>query len=321
MRRFLLVVPLLLACDRVRPPANVATPDVPQPAPAPVVAAVVPPDTTPVVVPPAIDTTVVQAGAPADSAAPAPVDSAPAAAPTNTAAAPRPEFNVPPRFPAPKPAPESEPMEFDPEGGPTLPFVQYAECEGENCARSIVAYSCMATTLLAEPDQDAQIVARIPEGEFVQARRDLLITSPGIVVVKQDFQLDWDEGRNDIVSRADLVDLAEGDTVYVLRALDRGRWTWAYHGQLHDSGEFWATAGRGGAKRMESEYAVRRSAPTREQWWEVTRLDGTSGWWLHSVSGTRPRQEQHDELQSVSRLQRERDDCVKVKARRTAVKR
>ena len=318
MRRLLLVVPLLVACDRVRPPAQVATPDVPAPAPA--VAVVAAPDTTPVVAPPAFDSTVVQAGAPMDSAAAAPVESTTVAPPTSTVAA-RPEFGVPPRFPAAKPAPESEPMEFDPQGGPTLPFVQHGECEGESCARTIVAYSCMPATLLAEPDQEADIVARIPEGEFVQARRDLLITSAGIVVVKQDFQLDWDESRNDIVTRADPVDLAEGDTVYVLRALDRGRWTWSYHGQLHDSGEFWATTGRGGAKRMESEYAVRYSAPTREQWWEVTRLDGSSGWWLQSVSGARARQEQHDELQSVSRLQRERVDCEKVKGRRKAVRR
>jgi len=207
-------------------------------------------------------------------------------------------------------------MEFDDESVPVLPFVQHGECEGESCARSIVAYSCLATTLLADAADDAPVVARIPEGEFVQARRDLVLRAAGIVVVKEDFQLYWDEGRNGIVARADTVDLAEGDTVYLLRALDRGRWTWAYHGRLHDSGEFWATPARAGVKRMESEYAVRRAAPTREQWWQVTRLDGTTGWWLHSVNGARAREEQYDELQSVPRMQRERDDCAKVKARR-----
>jgi hypothetical protein len=313
MRRLLLVVPLLLACDRLRPPpSKVATPEVPAPAPA--VAAVTVADTTPVVATPASDSTVIQAGAPMDSAVVAPVDSA-SAPPVSTAAAPRPEFDVPPRFPAPKPAPENEPLEFDPEGGPALPFVQYGECEAENCARSIVAYACMATTLLAEPDPDAEIVARIPEGEFVQARRDLIVTSAGIVVVKEDFQLDWDESPDDIATRADLVDLAEGDTVYVLRALERGRWTWAYHGRLHDSGAFWTTTMRNGSKRMESDQAVRRSAPTREQWWAVTRLDGSTGWWLQSVTGASPRPERHDELQSVSRMQRERDDCGKVRKR------
>jgi hypothetical protein len=308
MRRLLLVLPLLLACDRLRPPAKVATPDVPPPA------VVVVHDTVRVVVaPPAPDSTVVQAGAPMDSVA-APVDStAVATAERAPAAARRPEFDFPARLPALAPAPENEPMEFDPDGSPALPLVQHGECEGENCAQSILAFSCMATTLRADTDQDAAVVARVPEGEFVQARRDLVLSAPGIVVVKEDFQLDWDEGRTDIVPRADTVDLAEGDTVFVLRPLERGRWTWAYHGRLHDSGEFWATTNRNGSKRMESDYAVRRSAPTREQWWHVTRLDGTSGWWLHSVNGARLRQEQHHELQSVSRMQREGSDCNKVK--------
>jgi hypothetical protein len=316
MRRLLLVVPLLLACDRLRPPAKVATPDVPAPA-----VVVVRDTATPVVAPPAPDSSVVLAGAPADAVVAPPADSASAAPPVTTAAAPRLEFGVPPRFPAPRPAPENEPMEFDADGTPVLPFVQHGECEGENCARSILAYSCMATTLLAEADQEAAVVARIPEGEFVQARRDLVLSAAGIVVIREDFQLDWDQGRTDIVPRADTVDLAEGDTVFVLRPLERGRWTWAYHGRLHDSGEFWATISRNGSKRMDSDYAVRRSAPTREQWWHVTRLDGTSGWWLHSVHGARLRQEQHDELQSVPRMQRERDDCGRVKGRRTAVRR
>jgi hypothetical protein len=314
MRRLVLVLPLLLGCDRLRPPAKVATPDVP----APTVAVVR--DTTPPAVvappPPALDTTVMLAGAPADSAATAPVDSLAVKLESATVAVRPLELTPPARLPALAPAPENEPMEFDDESVPVLPFVQHAECEGESCARSIVAFACLATTLLADPDDDAKIVARIPEGEFVQARRDLLLRSTGIVVVKEDFQLYWDEGRNGMVARADTVDLAEGDTVYVLRALDRGRWTWAYHGRLHDSGEFWATATRSGAKRMESDFAVRRSSPTREQWWQVTRLDGTTGWWLQSVNGAKVREEQYDELQSVPRMQRDRDDCTKIRARR-----
>lgn len=320
MRRLLLVVPLLLGCDRVRPPAKVATPDVP------VRKVAVVRDTTPPVavapVTPAPDTTVMLAGAPMDSAAaaPAPADSTRAAPTDDVAVADRrPELAPPRRLPALAPAPENEPMEFDDESVPVLPFVQHGECEEESCARSIVAYSCLATTLLADTDDSAKVVARIPEGEFVQARRDLVLRSVGVVVVKEDFQLYWDEGRSGIVARADTVDLAEGDTVYLLRALDRGRWTWAYQGRLHDSGEFWATTSRNGSKRMDSEYAVRRVAPTREQWWQVTRLDGTTGWWLHSVNGARAREEQHDELQSVPRMQRDHDDCAKVKARRKAI--
>jgi hypothetical protein len=315
MRRLLMVVPLLLGCDRVRPPAKVATPAVP----APTVAVVR--DTTPPAVvtppPPAPDTSVVQAGAPADSGVAVRADSTVVAPPESaTVAVRRPELLPPARLPALAPPPENEPMEFDDESVPVLPFVQHGECEGESCARSIVAYSCLATTLLADPDDDAKVVARIPEGEFVQARRDLVLRAIGVVVVKEDFQLYWDEGRDGIVARADTVDLAEGDTVYVLRAQDRGRWTWAYHGRLHESGEFWATTTRSGAKRMESDFAVRRSSPTREQWWQVTRLDGTTGWWLQSVNGAKAREEQYDELQSVPRMQRDRDDCTRVKARK-----
>ena len=317
MRRLLLVLPLplLAACDRVRPPAKAATPQ------APASAAAVVRDTTPaitVAAVPATDTTVTLAGAPVDSAVAAPVDSAPLARPDSaTVAVTRPEFMRPPRLPALAPAPENEPMEFDGEDAPVYPFVLHGECEGESCARGIVAFSCMATTLLAEADDDAPVSARVAEGEFVQARRDLVLREAGIVVVKQDFQLYWDDAPNGIVARADTVDLAEADTVYLLRALDQGRWTWAYHGRLHDSGEFWATTTRSGAKRMESEFAVRRSPPTREQWWQVTRLDGSTGWWLHSVNGARMREEQHDELQSVVRMQRDHDDCAKVKTRRT----
>lgn len=319
MRRLLLVVPLLLGCDKLQRPAKVATPDIP----APKVAAVRD-TTTPVAVAPVAPapdtTTVVQAGAPADSsAAAAPADSTPAPPPDSAAATVRrPELVPPTRLLALAPAPENEPMEFDDESVPVLPFVLHGECEAESCTRNIVAYSCMATTLLADTDDSAKVVARIPEGEFVQARRDLVLRSVGIVVVKQDFQLYWDDSRNGFVPRADTVDLAEGDTVYLLRALDRGRWTWAYQRRLHESGEFWATTARNGAKRMESEYAARRVAPTREEWWQVTRRDGTTGWWLHSVNGARVREEQYDELQSVPRMQREGDDCTKVKARRTS---
>ena len=108
--------------------------------------------------------------------------------------------------------------------------------------------------------------------------------------------------------------LAEGDTVFVLRYLEQGRWTWAYHRRLHDSGEFWTTITRSGAKLGESEYAVRRSHPMREHWWNVTRLDGSSGLWLQAVSGDRSEQESHAELQPVS-VVRKPDNCPAVKAR------
>ena len=158
-------------------------------------------------------------------------------------------------------------------------------------------------------------MSNLPEGELVQVRRDLHMKEAGVVVVKQDFVLERDQTPTTEVARSDTVHLAEGDTVFVLRNLERGRWTWAYEGRLHDSGEFWATTTRTGAKRMESELAVRRSLPRREHWWSVTRLDGSAGWWLQGVSGEPEETEAHDELQSVSGVRTGVDVCARVKSR------
>ena len=205
-------------------------------------------------------------------------------------------------------------MEFDSEDFPILPHVNYGDCEGENCSANFVAYSCRATVLRATASGSAPVVARVAQGELLRVRRDLHLQSAGIVVVKQDFVLDLDEAGDQVVSRTNTVHLAEGDTVFVLRYLELGRWTWAYHGRLHDSDEFWTTANRSGARLGQSEYAVRRSHPTREYWWSVTRLDGTTGWWLQAVSGDRSEQESHAELQPVA-VVRNPDSCPAVKAR------
>jgi hypothetical protein len=307
--RWLLLLPLLVACDRLRPPARAerAVDSVRT------VVAVAPDTATPVVAPPpAPDSTTAAA---LDSVAPSAVpDSIVAVAVPDTVAVRRTAFVVPARLAKLPPSPESEPMEFDAEEFPVLPYVRYGDCEGDGCESGFVAYACRPAVLLASTEQDAPAAAQIPAGELLQVRRDLHLVSAGIVVVKQDFSLDWDEGKNDVVARADTVDLAEGDTVFVLRYLARGRWTWAYHGRLHDSGEFWSAATRTGAKRVESEYAARRSLPTREHWWNVTRLDGTSGWWLQAVSGNRSDAETHVELQPVS-VVRTPDGCPAAKAR------
>jgi hypothetical protein len=309
--RWLLLLPLIAACDRLRPPprAERAIDSVRT------VVAVAPDTATPVVAPPpAPDSTPV--AAPDSTVVAAVPDSAVVVVAPDTTAVRR-AFVIPARLAKLPAAPENEPIEFDAEEFPVLPQVNYGDCEGDNCAASFVAYACRPAVLLATTEPDAPAAARIPEGELLQVRRDLHLVSAGIVVVKQDFELDWDEGRSDVVARADTVHLAEGDTVFVLRYLERGRWTWAYHGRLHDSGEFWSTATRTGAKRGESEYAVRRSLPTREHWWNVTRLDGTSGWWLQAVSGNRSEVETHGELQPVS-VVRTPDGCPAAKTRPAA---
>jgi hypothetical protein len=308
--RWLLLLPLVAACDRLRPPprAERAVDSVRT------VVAVARDTAPPVVAPPPPDSTPVAAPDSAVSAAP---DSAAVVAAPDTAAVRHTAFVIPARLAKQAPVPEDEPIEFDSEEFPVLPHVSHGDCEGDGCASSFVAYACRPAVLLATTEPDAPIAVRIADGELLQVRRDLHLASAGIVVIKQDFALDWDEGRSDVVARADTVQLAEGDTVFVLRYLERGRWTWAYHGRLHDSGEFWSATTRSGAKRGESEYAVRRSLPTREQWWNVTRLDGTSGWWLQAVSGNRSEAETHGELQPVS-VVRTPDGCPAGKARASA---
>jgi hypothetical protein len=273
---------------------------------------------TPVVTPlPAPDSTAVAAP---DSASAAVPDSAALSKPESLAVLPR-ALVIPASLSRPSPAPENEPLEFDAERGPVLPQVSYGDCEGDRCSTGFVALSCVPTDLRSTASPDASVAVRLPEGELVRVRRDLHMVEAGVVILKQDFALEWDETPTAEVARSDTVQLAEGDTVFVLRYLERGRWTWAYQGRLHDSGAFWTTTTRTGAKRAESALAVQRSVPRREHWWNVTRLDGTSGWWLQAVSGEREETESHDELQPVFGVRTSADVCGKLKsARATASK-
>ena len=319
--RWLLILPLIVACDRVRPPAPAEKAAVPVPAPAPVIAAAPAPDTAPVVALQSMpDSAAVPAPAPApDSVVAVVPDSAPAAK-SESAAVAKPEAVVRPRaliIPASlaqlPPDPENEALDFDGVGAPVLPYVSHGDCEGARCSTGFVALACVATNLRSDARIDAPIAARLPAGELIQVRRDLHMVEAGVVLVKQDYDLEWDETPTAEVARGDTVHLAQGDTIFVLRSAARGQWTWTYRGRVHDSGEFWSTTTRRGVRRMESDIAVRRSLPRREQWWSVKRIDGTTGWWLQSVSGEREETEAHDELQQVTR--NGADACAKGKKR------
>jgi hypothetical protein len=207
-------------------------------------------------------------------------------------------------------------MGFDGVGAPVLPYVSYGDCEGARCSTGFVALTCVATDLRSAASVDAPIAARLPAGELIQVRRDLHMVEAGVVLVKQDYDLEWDETPTAEVARGDTVHLAQGDTIFVLRNTERGRWTWIHSGRVHESGEFWSTTTRRGVRRMESDIAVRRSLPRREQWWSVTRIDGATGWWLQAVSGEREETEAHDELQPVSGVRTGADACAKVKTAR-----
>lgn len=314
--RWLLIVPFVVACDRVRPPAQAEKPVVPASTPVPMITAAPAPDTAPVVM--------LQS---AHDSTPAPVHDSVVAMVADSAAAPTPEsarvrpraLMIPASLALLPPDPENEPLVFDAVGAPVLPYVSYGDCEGARCSTGFVALTCVATDLQSAASVDAPIAARLPVGELIQVRRDLHMVEAGVVVVKQDYDLEWDETATAEVARGDTVHLAQRDTIFVLRNAERGRWTWTHLGRVHESGEFWSTTTRRGVRRMESDIAVRRSLPRLEHWWSVTRLDGTSGWWLQAVSGEREEAEAHDELQPVS-ARTGAEVCAKVKPGRAAIR-
>src|SRR4051794_30527496 len=124
--RWLLILPFVVACDRVRPPAPAEKPAVPAPtpapAPAPVVAVAPAPDTAPVVVMQSMpDSTAKPAPVP-DSVVAVVPDSTTVAKPENAVARPRPLI-IPASLAQLPPDPENDPMDFDGVGAPVLPYV------------------------------------------------------------------------------------------------------------------------------------------------------------------------------------------------------
>src|SRR5258705_609369 len=113
--RWLLILPFVVACDRVRPPEQAEQPAVPAPPPAPVVAVVAAPDTAPVVtLQSAPDSTVAIAP---DSVVAVVRDSAVVAKPESSVVRPR-ALVIPAWLSRLPPDPENEPLAFDAVGAP-----------------------------------------------------------------------------------------------------------------------------------------------------------------------------------------------------------
>ncbi len=202
-------------------------------------------------------------------------------------------------------------VRFDAAGHPVMPIVLRDYCEGEDCVTHFDAIACLPTGLREAPSDSARISIPLAPGDSAKVvRRDLRVLSPGVVIVRNDFMLDQDEGDEgpEKYPRADTVHLARGDTVYLIGYLALGRWSWALHSRLHESSEFWAAApGRGpGGAGSDSTQAVARSTPLTEDWWLVQTRPGTSGWW-HGDG--------HQELQSIWEMGHWSDDCDKVRKR------
>jgi hypothetical protein len=215
--------------------------------------------------------------------------------------------------------PDSTPPRFDAAGHPILPIVMRDYCQGEDCGTRYVALACLPTGLLGAPRDLAPVVTPLAAGDTVEVlRRDLRVPAVGVVVVRKSVVLDTEmteaAGGDVPMPRSDTIRLARGDTLYVLSYLALGRWRWAYHGQLHDSDQFWASATEFGlgAPSTDSSVAVALTAVKSEDWWYVRPRHGAVGWW-HG--------DDRVELQSTFDMQKEGDDCAQVAKRAAAARR
>jgi hypothetical protein len=237
-----------------------------------------------------------------------PNDSLPplAVRPTASPAAARPS---PPTDSVPLPPIDSVPVRFDAAGRPVVPIVFADTCQGEDCAVTFGAVACVPVALRRAPSDSAPVATRVAEGDTVHvARRDVHVPKVGVLVMRTNYVVDresmFDPEGNLLTPRPDTVRLARGDTLFLLTYLALGRWSWAYHGTIHESDVFWAEPPR--SRNRDSTRAVARSLPTDEDWWYVQSRHHTAGWW---------RGDGHAELRPVEHMTDEPEDCEEVKER------
>src|SRR4051812_39755873 len=76
-------------------------------------------------------------------------------------------------------------VRFDAAGHPISPVVLRDYCEGEDCETHFAAIACLPAGLRDAPNDSAKISVPLSEGDSAEVvRRDLRITSPGVVVVR-----------------------------------------------------------------------------------------------------------------------------------------
>jgi len=86
-------------------------------------------------------------------------------------------------------------VRFDAAGHPVMPIVLRDYCEGEDCVTHFDAIACLPTGLREAPSAGARISIPLAPGDSAKVvRRDLRVLSPGVVIVRNDFVLDQDEG-------------------------------------------------------------------------------------------------------------------------------
>lgn len=167
----------------------------------------------------------------------------------------------------------------------TMPLVFRDACVGEDCETSFPALACEGVELRAAAADGAPVVGRVARGDTVRvATRELHVLQPGMVVVRRDFALTWEDGGEDQVPSRDTLHFAAGDTLYLLRYYALGNWAWWRRGRTESGAEFWAGPSDGelgGTTRSsDSSVAVALSQPRTQDWWRVEPRAGQGGWWL-----------------------------------------
>jgi hypothetical protein len=162
-----------------------------------------------------------------------------------------------------------------------IPTVFRDACQGEDCEGRFAGLACVATTLRKEPADTSPTIERAARGDTVQVTQtDLHVVSPGAVVMRRDFDLNWEDaseaGR---FPRADTLHFKASDTLYLLRYLELGDWTWWRNGRLESGSQFWAAGDGFGTMSDDSSIAVARSQPNIQTWLRVVRRNGVAGWW------------------------------------------
>ena len=148
------------------------------------------------------------------------------------------------------------------------------------------AVACRDVPLRTAPFDTAAFGDTIRRGDTVSVvQTDLHMESPGIIVFRKAYDLDWESGEDGRYPASDTLRFAEGDTLFLLRYIGLGRWQGAFRGRkVMLSGGFWFAADSVegsmiGSSTSDSSVAVAQSYPVLSSWWHVEPKLGHRGFY------------------------------------------
>jgi hypothetical protein len=171
------------------------------------------------------------------------------------------------------------------------PRVMINECIGEACSMRFQAIACRDVVLRSAPFDTAALGDTIRRNDTITVlQTDLHMESPGIVVFRKAFDLDYVNGDEGAYPADDTLRFAVTDTLYLLRYRGMGFWQGALRGRkvlLSDGWWFASDSIEGGflgsASSDSSAAAVARSYPVVSDWWHVALEGGRRGFWRNDV--------------------------------------